>query len=540
MSAPTAEKRVTLQPKQQAFLSHLSATGNLVPTTIGYGGSRGGGKSAAIRYTMLQRRLENPNTTGIIIRRVYDDVKKNHIDPFFREFPSLAKYYNAGERELKLPNGSVIKFGYAETTAEVDRKFWGVEYMDMFVDQAEQFTEYELTIMKTANRWPGVSPGQCKFALFFNPGGAGTEFLRRVFHIKQYKTGERATDYAFIQAYGWDNYEWFRGEADLSPEDFYALSNEERFELFIHHTSEGRKMNALPESLRAGHLLGSFDSFAGQYFSGVWDESKVILTPFEVSSMVKPWWTKWTALDWGFAHAACNLWATKGKLSPEEAHKILGCDSEREIEVVIVYREMVRTGVAETDFALEAVNLTPEDERTQISRTFIPSDMFEKRGSGETVGKLFTEVWQRHKMPIPELVDKSAGSRVNGWRILYNGFRQATALRGAKISAEQAQQGPLIFVSASCSEVISAVPILTRDKKNPEDVEKTTAVADDVGDALRYLIKSMLDPTSKPESERRREVYEAAGEHPNDKAMAMRIYDANHKRKNWFRNRRIR
>ena len=104
--------------------------------------------------------------------------------------------------------------------------------------------------------------------LFFNPGGCGTEFLRRVFHLKQYHGKERASDYAFIQSYGWDNYEWMRGTGEISEREYYSLSNDERFQLFIERSQYGRKLNELPQSIRAGHLLGSFESFAGQYFSG--------------------------------------------------------------------------------------------------------------------------------------------------------------------------------------------------------------------------------------------------------------------------------
>jgi hypothetical protein len=85
------------------------------------------------------------------------------------------------------------------------------------------------------------------------------------------------TDFAFIQAYGWDNYVWFSGEVDISEEEFYALSSEARFELFISKTTYGKKLNALPPDLREGHLLGSFEKFAGQYFGGAWDDKACVV-----------------------------------------------------------------------------------------------------------------------------------------------------------------------------------------------------------------------------------------------------------------------
>jgi hypothetical protein len=51
-------------------------------------------------------------------------------------------------------------------------------------------------------------------------------------------------------------------------------------------------LNELPQSIRAGHLLGSFESFAGQYFL---DESKCILSVNETDELIQPWWTRSTA-----------------------------------------------------------------------------------------------------------------------------------------------------------------------------------------------------------------------------------------------------
>jgi len=189
----------------------MEARGPNVATWLGYGGALGGRKSGAIRRVMLAHRGMYPKTVGVIVRRVLADVKENHIQKFWEEYPELRSCYNATDYEIVLRNGSRIKFMYAENSQEVDRKFYGPEFFDIFIDQAEQFSEGELRTINARNRAPGAPDGLCKMGLFFNPGGCGTEFLRRVFWLKQYHGNERASDYAFIQSYGWDNYEWPRG-----------------------------------------------------------------------------------------------------------------------------------------------------------------------------------------------------------------------------------------------------------------------------------------------------------------------------------------
>lgn len=91
----------------------------------------------------------------------------------------------------------------------------------------------------------------------------------------------------------------------------------------------------------------------------------------------------------------------------------------------------------------------------------------------------------------------------------------------------------MLLVSAECAEVISAIPMLIWNEKQAakrEDVLKTDTTYDDVADMVRYLIYSKLSPKERaPREIRAREVLESAearGAGPNEKAMAMRVFDA--------------
>src|SRR3974390_2214115 len=246
---------IRLQPKQAELQELIEAS---AASWIGYGGAGGGGKSKAARDVMTIRRLENDGTWGMIFRRCYDDIKRNHIYKYLAEFPMFEKFYSYASREIVFPNKSKIVFGYAETAEEVKRKFWGPEYMDIFVDQAEQLTEGELQQMKTACRWPGQPENKCKFVLFFNPGGVGTAYLKRTLYDRIYQGKENPEDYAFIQAYGWDNVEWVRDALQndgFVEKDFYSWSNDLRFAYFTQRSQYGKELDALPQNLRVGHLM---------------------------------------------------------------------------------------------------------------------------------------------------------------------------------------------------------------------------------------------------------------------------------------------
>lgn len=220
------ELDIALQPKQQELLAALRSVGPDVATRIGWGGARGAAKSGGLRRVALAMRFLYPGTTCCITRKIWEDLRINHVERYFVEYPWLEQHYNSSEHEISIPMKSgppsVIAFRYAESLKKVRQKFMGAEYHEIYVDQAEQYEEESLITIPTAARMPGSRPGECKTAYFFNPGGPGTEYLRRVFWTHQFTARERPSNFKFIQAYGWDNYEWFR-ESDITSADIDAV-----------------------------------------------------------------------------------------------------------------------------------------------------------------------------------------------------------------------------------------------------------------------------------------------------------------------------
>jgi hypothetical protein len=533
-----------LQPKQTRCLNYLKATGGDVPTIIGLGGSRGSAKSKALRDCAILLATEYPKIPIYIVRRVLGDLLENHMEKIALEWPQIDKLYRTGDYEYSLPNGSRIAFVYAENSIDVKRVSYGPECAFLLIDQAEQFSEDELISFRLCNRWPGSPKGFAKTGLFFNVGvddgkglpALGAEYLRRIFHLHHYKPEEDPKAYAFIHTFGWDNFEWFRGEMEeLTLEQFYSLSNEERFYLYIHHTTHGKMMNSLPEHRRKGELLGSFDTFAGQYFGDVWGDH-CILKPELVNSIIQPWWTRWMAQDWGFGDHDAHGWFATGKLSPEDWVKHFGGSCEWPVDVVIIYRELITVGRAEMDLINDIVSMTPEAERRYISDFFLsqdaPGQKSKQRGSN-TVGEAFNSVLKRNKMCPFSTADQD---RINGWRFMYNCLRQA-GLRGCNVDKERAKQGPALFVSANCPQTIENIPLAVRDPDNQNDVMRMAGVLwEDVNDMARYGLKSKLSPKSQPPLEvRRQKVYDSV-EDPTQRHLAMlKFKDEEVKRSRVFR-----
>jgi phage terminase large subunit len=455
--------KVPLQPKQLELLRLVEES---LATWIGYGGSRGGAKSHGLRAVMLLRRLKHPGTAGLIFRRTFEQLWENHIQPLFGQYPFMRDWYHTGHKELTLPNGSRIVFGYAEHQGDITA-FQGKQYMDIAPDEATHLTEAELLFLKTCNRWPGFPDRHCKMILTMNPGNIGHAFIKRVFMDRQYHDKERPDDYAFLQARAWDNVEWARSalrEANLSDRDYYGWPEEKRLQFFLNKTDYGRTLDNLPQAMRIGHLLGSWDKFSGQYFD-IYDPAKHIhdTRSFEL----KPYMPRWIAIDWGFAHSAVAEWACQdGKLTKQ-------------------YREYKVQGIGPGALAHEIVDRSRGEK---IDAVYLSPDAFAKRTSESSIAEQIGDVLRAHKLPSPTPADND---RVGGWMKMYEMLKSGEWLIGD-----------------NCQALIEQLPILTRDEKKPEDGIKFEG--DDALDATRYLLYSRHRGRQGPQAERIDERVKAA------------------------------
>ncbi len=301
--------QVRLQPKQSTILDWVLATGPNVPTQLALLGARAAGKSRGGRDIALIVASHvaqiYPGIRIYIFRRNWTQVKDTHLAKYKLERPMLTRFYS--DKEYEFPDSMrnpQIAFNFADTMEDIIRITYGPEGFLIIVDQAEQLDEAALKALKAANRWPDTEMGAAKLLFLGNPGGPGSKYLKRVFVDKDYPDGrEIPADFAFLEAYGWDNAIWalnqgieINGEpmtwdlwyklpGDLPECDdgkysqkwMESLPNEHRFKLFVTKTSEGRKMWQYPDNIRMGWLFGRFDNFEGQAFAGAWSRDRVVI-----------------------------------------------------------------------------------------------------------------------------------------------------------------------------------------------------------------------------------------------------------------------
>jgi phage terminase large subunit len=475
--------KIRLQPKQREVSDLLEYS---PATQIGYGGARGGAKSHGARSIMLKRRLKYPQTNGLFLMRNWAQVYKNHLEPLFRDYPFMSDWYVGGDKKhLTLPNGSRIYFGSADTMDDIRKIAQGPEYADIFVEEATHFSEEDLIFLPTANRWTGPSGIVPKMLYTCNPGSRGHDYVKRIFKEKRYLEHENPSEYAFTQAYGWDNIEWVRPflqSNGITAKTYYQeWTDQERFRCFVTNSDYGRKLNQLPEKERKAHLYGDWDTFEGQYYPN-FIRSKREISAANVSELVQPWWKRWASCDWGFQHAASIHWHASGLVAQQDARKYLGRDWDEPKEVVITYRELVIAGRPEQLLAQDFVERCDADDRRELSRFYMSPETFGERNA---VADVFRKILRDYDLPAPE---SARNDRVNGWRFIHTLIEQDKW-----------------FISDRCDGLLTAIPALIYDDKRLEDVLKTNKVSDDIADEVRYGLFSMLGPNSKPYDVRLRE-----------------------------------
>jgi len=488
---------------------------------IGIGGGRGCAKSFLIDAIMLMLAIEIPNFLGCIVMRNYDQIRKFHIEEMMRNFPQLADQLHKSDKYIKIKN-SQIDFSYAESgtnrfgETEVERRFRSGNYHVIAIDQAEQFMEHEIREMKNAAR-----VGLGKMLLSHNMGGAGIQFLRKIFHDKEYGPNDSADNYKFIHVFPWDNVTW--SEAALSADgldytDYYSWSDEERMRYCATRSSWGKTLNSLDDPLRNRDWLGSWDSLEGAYFGRVFDRTSTLLTSRQIEQLLNPWDKLWMSTDWGKKHFCANYWHGKTVVSPEKAKAVLNWAVEKPFEAVITFREKIFSEMSSPELGRALIAATPADERKRIANYFLSPDAFGERDSDHTTADQISEQLKSVGMPEAERADTD---RKGGAGLMYD------LLLETKRHAENADT--CWFIGAECPELLNAIPLAMSDPKDLDDVLKTdkggARIEADSFEGARYGIKSMIKPRTKaPLDVRAKELWDKVPGDINGKIMAMRVF----------------
>ncbi len=396
-----------------------------------YGGARGGGKSHVVDRKATGGALEYPGIKILIVRRQYDDLLENHIEPLKKLIPPQVAEYNTTTHVMYFCNGSTIKFGHFNYDTAAT-KYQGQEYDWIFMDEATQFTEEQFRMLGGCLR--GVNDIPKHFYLTCNPGGVGHRWVKRLFIDRDFVTGrenpeenENPADYKFIFA---------------SVEDNEALMK--------HSPAYIKMLSELPEKMRAAHRYGDWNALSGAYFDE-FSRSKHVVKPFPIPKD----WRRYRAFDYGLDMFACYWIAVDF-----DGHSY-------------VYREFCQSGLIVREAAAAIHENTMFDEHIDI--TFAPPDMWNTQ---KTDGKTMAEEFMLCNVPIV---------KVNNNRV--QGHMQLKSML-----ADMPDGKPQMVFFENCKHIIEDISCIQADEKNPNDCAKEPHSITHTVDGVRYYAISRTMP----------------------------------------------
>lgn len=414
-------------PKQELFFTSTARH-------TAYGGSRGGGKSWAMRRKFILLAMNYAGLKLLLLRRTLPELRENHVLPMISELYGVATYKDS-EKAFVFPNGSRIKLGYCDNESDV-YQYQGQEFDVIGLEEATHFTESMRDFFITCNR---SVRNDFKPRMYYtsNPGNVGHAWFKRLFIDREYKGKENADDYVFISAKVYDN----TVLVENNPEYIEALES-------------------LPEDMRKAHLYGDWSAFAGQYFTEFRRDLHVI-TPFVIPDE----WRRYRALDYGLDMLACYWFAidTYGN--------------------VFVYKELHESNLIITDAANRINEINGDDK---IECTYAPPDLWNRR---QDTGKSASEIFAQNGVPFV----KSKNDRVNGWYALKEMLKPMN-VKDEQTGEERITSKIKIF--DVCINLIRNLPQLQHDDRNVNDVSSEPHHLTHCADAVRYFCSMRQLPTA--------------------------------------------
>ena len=424
-------KLPTPQPKQAEFINDRHKY-------LAYGGSRGSGKSFAIRERNIVYALTYPKSKQLVIRRTFPELYNNHIRPMAEWLNGFARY-NDSRKEFTFPNGSVVMYGYLDSPDRDILRYQGIETDQLYIDEATQFEEESFQKLTACVR--GANPYPKQTCITCNPGGIGHEWVSRRWVFRNFKDTENPDDYHFIQAFVKDN------KALLAENPDY-----------IH------QLEALPTTLRQMWLEGRWDIVAGAFFEEfrndpahyddhLWTH---VINPFKIPSH----WQIYRAYDHGYAKPfATTYFAVDNDGCAYEFLEWYGCTGEPDVGLRMPTEQIF-------SHMKELEEQHPLLQGRQIIGVADPAIW--QTQTGESVADTAA------KCGI--FFSKGDNQRIAGWMQVHNRLHFDRNGR------------PMLYFFNTCKETIRVLPLMQYDEHKKEEMD--TTLEDHLPDSIRYFAMS--------------------------------------------------
>jgi hypothetical protein len=417
------------QPKQLQFHHAARLCDSMGgPDQVGFGGSRGPGKSHAIfAQVALDDCRRQPGLKALYLRKVAKQAKEQFEDLRRSVLRHVPHTYNRNGL-LELWEDSRIFVGHFKDESDVDN-YLGIEYDLIVIEETTTLTTSKYQALRDSNR-SSKDGWRPRIYNSTNPGSTGHYWYKKRFVDPWRKKKETYT--RFIPATIDDN--------AFIDEDYKRKLEE----------NTGWRLRA--------YRHGDWDIAAGQFFT-TWNHDIHVVKPFHGD--IPKEWPKWASMDYGFTHPTVfHIFTMDGDgniyvIMEHSAPRLLPPEHGR-----ILRRKMKERGIVERDVWPWVAGV----------------DVFAKRGDSNQL--TIAEQYERAGIHLT----RADVDRMNGWS-------KVLQLLGDSYGDPSIEAK--LFIFDDCDRIIEQMPSMVHSKTNAEDVLKVNVDdegngGDDAADCLRY------------------------------------------------------
>lgn len=259
-----------------------------------YGGSNGGGKTAAL-VAGAARGIDDPHWTAAIFRRTYPELKQPDgvIDQAKDFYPNAAEYFNKNESKWTFPSGARIVLSGMQY--ESDKESWdGSQLTYIGFDQVESFTQSQFFYMLGRARSPKSSYEPHVFATCNPPDGEDHwlyGLLQWWLDADGFPMPERSGQLRYFHRDG-DEIIWANGPDDLregfEPMSLTFIPSRVDDNPYL-GDSYKRRLNSLDDKTRRQKLMGQWGVEQGSHFEHAIQRKSRSELPHDLGRQVRYW-----------------------------------------------------------------------------------------------------------------------------------------------------------------------------------------------------------------------------------------------------------